>query len=384
MKYVRTTTGFMFEDTDATDATGLTIYGDDIRVDRWKDKKAKITIMQGRRVLDFDTLDLGERGNRNTLANSAYKQIDPPPSWPSNVLIQLLVNFCDGLYAQHQKLAIAGETFGDEEPSRPNMVIDGLVVEGGGHLLFAPPGAGKSWVAYLMAQSVSYGIRQAFPVRKSMSVLTVNLERPEQSVKRRLGQVNQSLGIPRPTPAHMIHNRGATLNDTIDAIRESVAANEHGMVILDSLSRSGASLVDDSDANRTMDAMNSLGVTWLALAHSPYGDNSKTFGSRMFQAAADVEIRLDSQSLSRYQKAIRLRAVKANDIAPQTLYVGQEFHMDYGLAKVWQADEGEFPAHGCNAYDAKGNLCTRTTWGGVDFERGTYCARHRLERKDDD
>jgi len=381
IEYERTTEGFKFRDEGGT---GLTIFGENIHRDRWGKQRAKIVIAQNGRVLDMDELDINDRSTRNTLANSAFKQADPPlPPADNKALLQILLEFCDGLWDAHQRLAVASVLKGDAEDSLPNMYIPGLIVKGGGHLLFAPPGAGKSWVCYIMQQALTYGLYAPFKVPYPVSTLLTNLERSEESVTRRYGRVNLALGLDRDAEFHAINNRGGTLADTLDAMRQSVLANGHEVVILDSLSRSGASLVDDKEANATMDALNGLGVTWIAIAHSPYGDNSKTFGSRMFQAACDVEIRLDSQTLAKHLKAVRLRPVKTNDIPPQTYTLGQEFHLDFGLKRVWEARDDEFPERNCDGWN-KDKPCERRTWGGVDVVNGTYCARHRRERMDDD
>jgi KaiC/GvpD/RAD55 family RecA-like ATPase len=378
--YERTIKGFRYKDT----ITGLVFFAEDIHRDRWGKQRAKVVIAQNGRALDSDDLDFNDRATRNTLINSAVKQTDPALSPEAGKQAQqVMLNFCDGLWDEHQSLSVATIMHGDAEDSLPDMLIPGLIVKGGGHLLFAPPGAGKSWVAYMMQQALSHGLREPFDVPRPISTLLTNLERSEESVTRRYGRVNMALGLDRDAGFHVINNRGGTLADTLDAMRQSVKENGHEVVILDSLSRSGASLINDQEANATMDALNGLGVTWIAVAHSPYGDNSNTFGSRMFQAACDVEIRLDSQTVKRHLKAVRLRPVKTNDIPPATYYVGQEFHLDYGLARVWRTDVDEFPARSCEGWN-KDKPCERMTWGGVDGVDGTYCARHRRERMDDD
>lgn len=381
IEYERTPDGWKFHDRDGT---GLTIFAEKIGLDRWGKQRAKVVIAQNGRALDFDELDINDRATRNTLANSAADQCDPPLKGDGKKeLRQLLLDFMDSLWEQNQSLAVATVGHGDAVDSQPATLIPGLIVDGGGHLLFAPPGAGKSWMGYLLQQALTQGLHEPFRATRKASALLVNLERPERSVTRRMGRINLSLGLDRETPFYAIHNRGGTLQGTLDTMRRAVQQDGHEVVILDSLSRSGASLVDDNEANRAMDALNSLGVTWIAIAHSPYGDNSKTFGSRMFQAAADVEIRMDSQVIKRHLKAVRLRPVKANDILPETHIFGQEYHLDYGLARIWRSDEHEFYARTCDGFN-RGKPCEAMTWSGVDLINGTYCARHRMERRDDD
>lgn len=379
--YDRIPDGFRFKD----NVTGLTILAEHIHRDRWGKQRAKVIIAQDGRPLDMDDLDINDRSTRNTLANSAFKQTDPPlPAEAGKQLQQLLLEFCDGLWDAQQGLSLGRVLRGDTEDTMPDMLIPGLVVNRGGHLLFAPPGAGKSWVGYVMQQALTHGLYVPFNVTRPTKSLLVNLERSEESVTRRYGRVNLSLGLDRDTPFGIVGEKGETLAQVHDSIKMMVEEDGYEAVILDSLSRSGASLVSDAEANATMDLLNGLGVTWIAIAHSPYGDNSKTFGSRMFQAACDVEIRLDSQQLAKHLKAVRLRPVKANDIPSYTYTIGQEFNLDFGLKKVWASDEKEFPSRGCDATNQKGEPCRRFTWGGVDLVNGTYCANHRRERLDDD
>jgi hypothetical protein len=101
---------------------------------------------------------------------------------------------------------------------------------------------------------------------------------------------------------------------------------------------------DNEPANKAMDAMNALGCAWVVLAHTPRGDESHTFGSQMFDAAADVTVQLLTDDKSNETAlGIGLRVDKANDIRkPKEVdTVSLEFD-DFGIKSVQKAEASDF------------------------------------------
>ena len=217
------------------------------------------------------------------------------------------------------------------------------MVAEGGTIGFAPPGRGKSYLAMLLAQSVEYGIDAVWSVARTPT-LYVNLERSRDSMERRLGQVNAALGLDRTTPARMLHRRGRSLSDVIEAVARAVDEEGIGLVILDSLSRAGVGdLTENMLANRAMDQLNGLGCGWFALAHTPRADDGHVYGSQMFDAAADITVQVLSERRDS-DLGIGLKVTKANDIAPPPLRVWcLEFDPDFGLTAIRPAEAHEFP-----------------------------------------
>jgi hypothetical protein len=129
-----------------------------------------------------------------------------------------------------------------------------------------------------------------------------------------------------------------------EAVRKTIAAEKCSVVFYDSISRAGfGSLVADDTANRIMDMLATLSPTWVALAHSPRGDDSHTFGSQMFDAAAELAVRLTSEPLSdRNCLGVSMEITKANDTktGQQAIHA---FEVDeQGLTSVRQARLHEF------------------------------------------
>ena len=95
-----------------------------------------------------------------------------------------------------------------------------------------------------------------------------------------------------------------------------------------------------------MDMLNGLGVAWLALAHTPREDEGHAFGSQMFDAAADLAIRMYTEvnTVAGPSLGIALRVTKTNDTGyPDPRLIVFEFN-EYGLRNAFRPDnERGFP-----------------------------------------
>jgi hypothetical protein len=207
--------------------------------------------------------------------------------------------------------------------------------------MFAQPGQGKSYTAMTMAISVDAGVRKLWDVKQS-KVLYLNLERSGESIQRRIGFCNQVLGLPPKRPLTVLNTKGKPLAAVADSLRRYIERTGIQVVFLDSISRSGqGSLINDEDTNRTIDLMNGICPTWLAIAHSPRADSSHVFGSVHFEAGADLMVSLTSE-VDDNLMGVGLKVTKSNDTPKRPM---EKFVFEFdknGLANARKAKPGEF------------------------------------------
>lgn len=234
------------------------------------------------------------------------------PNWAS-VINRSIARMRDAY--EEMRGATVEHISGDSEDSLPPLLCGPYVMDGGGTFLFGPPGKGKSTMALLWAVSMDAGCDYLFPVVQQ-KVMYINLERDRNSMARRLARINAVLGLEEDRPLLMLNARGSILSDLLDTVRSAIA--KHGVqgVFLDSVSRSGyGDMIDNAVANRVADALNSLGLWWVAIAHSPRGDDTHIYGSVMFDAAADIMVNISSEMSGGGEAGIGLQITKANDQA---------------------------------------------------------------------
>ena len=148
--------------------------------------------------LDEDTYNVGRREDRERLVNAIYKkdaikEILLANGYEHARMSMDLMLFQRGLYSFEIGSQEAERRGGSNERLQKSFVIDPFVVEGGGTIIFAPPGRGKSWLGMLFCVTVDAGINSFWPVTQGPA-LFVNLERSADSVDVRLGDINQALG----------------------------------------------------------------------------------------------------------------------------------------------------------------------------------------------
>jgi len=241
---------------------------------------------------------------------------------------------------QHAAVEMLG---GHTEPSRVSFLLEPYVVRGAGTILFGPPERGKSWTAMLMAVSIDADNDSVWPVRHTPT-LYVNLERDRDSMARRMARVNMALGEAADRPLAFINARGKTLMDVAEAIKRAIQDKGIEFIVLDSVSRAGAGdLNENQTANRIMDMLNGFGVSWLAIAHTPRGDDTHIYGSVQQDAAADVMVNMSSETGFDGTLGVGLQIVKANDFRrPPAERLAYEMDEEYGLSAVRKAKEHEF------------------------------------------
>ena len=249
-------------------------------------------------------------------------------------------NVWDKLLGAHLAMRVPG----DLEPTAKPLLVP-FILDGGGTILFAAPGSGKSFIGQGMAVAVDAGLEEPWACQQR-TTLFVNLERSAASVKSRLGVINQALGLQVERPLLIYNARGRSLVDVREAVERTILEEHVGLVVVDSISRAGAGgLTKDDTANAVCDILNGWGIAWLAIAHTPRGDNTHAFGSMMFDAAADVMIQQISETKpvdGGSWLGVGLQIVKSNDSAK---IAQMRFALEFdqrGLYSIRRADAGEF------------------------------------------
>ena len=296
-------------------------------------------------LLEVHTFNIGRMEERTKLANAAHAALDgiSADEYKKNQMRHDLSIYCAGLWNEHIKTAMAQPLAGDAIGNPQVFLARPFLTRGGGTLMFAPPGRGKSYTALLMAVSVDAGNSHLFDVTQS-KVLFVNLERSEESFARRLGCVNTALGEDPGRPLLMINQRGKSLRDIRDIVAQSMEKYNCTSLFLDSLSRAGqGNLTENQPVNAIMDTLNALSPTWFAIAHTPREDESHVYGSIYHDAAADVMLRMLSEE-AELSLGIGLKVTKANDIAkPPVQTFKYVFDEEYGLSSANKASTRDFP-----------------------------------------
>lgn len=322
----------------------LTLKAESIRQER-TGVHAKLSVLANGVTLAWSNFNVERDEERVRLANSAHKHLNgfTPKDYSAGALKKDVDDFVRGLWDAYTSTDSAELVPGLTEYEPPSFLLEPYIVEGGGTLLYAPPGRGKSWTLMLMAVSVDSGSNMVWPV-KQKPVLFINLERSRRSVQNRLGLVNRVLGLPPDRPLAMMNARGRSLSDIYGAAEKSVEKFGAECVALDSISRAGAGdLKENVPTNRIMDLMNGLAPSWIGIGHTPRDDEGHIYGSTFFEAAADVMLPMLSQHVDD-RIGIGLKINKENDIGVRPMErIALEFRPEEGLVGVRPARPNEFP-----------------------------------------
>ncbi len=259
---------------------------------------ALAAVVEGGRVLTHDTFNIGRREDRARLCKDASKALTNTSD--AYVTPEELAHMFDVLclYAQTEwetdKVQIL-EVNANVSPPGRTMLLYPHIEQGTGTIIYAPPGSGKSYLMDLMAISLTSGLRTLWDNPRKTPCLYVDLERNQVSFQRRLSQIRQAIGVDFPLIPY-VRGRGMGLSNLKRKLREWVRDHPGAVLLYDSISRMGnGSLVEDDTANQMIDLANGCSDTWVALAHSPRADASHAFGSMMFDAGADMMIKMSSE-----------------------------------------------------------------------------------------
>ena len=323
------------------------IQGKDVRRGRYGTGiHAMVGITVNGPCVAYSNINIERDEDRGKLIRTAFDSLGEvhQGELPKLRLKSAIDGFCFGLWDASVE-QYAGELMaGDLTIGPPTLVLGDLVIDQGSSIIFAPPGAGKSYVLMGMGVSLDAGISTLWPCQQRNTGY-INLERSAHSMQYRLARVNRALGLSPERPLPFLNARGKSLSTVIDGIRKMIEVHELDVIMLDSISRAGSgSLVADDVANSITDSLNSLGTTWAALAHSPRGDSTHLFGSMHFEAAQDIGVQLLSQlSTDGMTLGIGLKVVQANDIRTGGLsFIALAFEQA-GLKAMRSTTGKEFP-----------------------------------------
>ena len=167
----------------------------------------------------------------------------------------------------------------------------------------------------MMAMAVNYGANHYWNTEQG-EALYVNLERPDSTIPPRILGVAEALGLNSNSSLSVLNGKGATLVDIKDVMEEYIHENNITFVVLDSISRAGTGdMKEDKVATATIDMLNKLGTSWLAIAHTPKYDESIYYGNSQYEAGADVMLRHSAQIIDDDgSMAVLLEVTKANDM----------------------------------------------------------------------
>jgi hypothetical protein len=296
-------------------------------------------------LLASDEFNVTRHRERVTLANAAFGMMNTQAKeeYSEAFMKQDLMNFCVGLWDAHIQPLIATSEAGDATGKPLTFLAKPHIVEGGGTILFAPPGRGKTYTALLMAVSIDAGCSELWEVEQR-KVMFINLERDKDNVIRRLGSVNLALGLDPDRKLVILQARGKSLTEIRDIVTASVEKHGIEVIFLDSISRSGTGdLTENNPANKIMDALNGMARSWLALAHTSHAKEDQIYGSIHFYAGADVVVQIMSEQ-GDTSLGVGLKVTKANDMGKQPITVLRYDFDDEGLRDVQHARLSDYPS----------------------------------------
>lgn len=305
---------------------------------------ARITLTYDNQMLAWGYCNIEKSDERTRLADSAYQQLKGTlKQYVKEDLRRDLDNFCAGLWEAQTATQLPELMSGDESQEPIKFILNPYIIEGGGSILFAPPGRGKSYTALIWAQSVNCGVSKYWQVTKS-PVLFINLERSRQSLRRRLASVNKALDLPADTELPTLNARGKSLLTVMPAIKKYISDHSIKLIILDSISRAGyGDLNENRPVNAIVDALSSLCDTWLALGHTSRASEDHLFGSIMMDAGADIVIQLNSETKEDGTLGIGWQITKKNDLPAISQEIKALEFDQFGLYLVRESLDYEFP-----------------------------------------
>ena len=308
---------------------------------------AKLSIDFNDDNLAFTVCNIERNEERVRLSNSAHKFLGVSEEDANSIITkgELLFkfnNFCSKVWKEHLSIQKPEVIEGTTDLSSVAYALKPHVLEGGGTIMYGKPGKGKSFTGMMMALAVNYGTNHYWETTEGKTIF-VNLERPARTMSPRIGAVANALGLNSNSSLVVMNNRGQGLVDIHDALEDYIAKNDVKFVVLDSISRSGAGdMKEDRVATRTIDMLNDLGVSWVAIAHTPKYDDKVYYGSGMYEAGADVMLRHSSSRIDDAGSlAVLLEVTKANDM-PVPKPMGLHYSFDEnGLSGIRFATKDE-------------------------------------------
>lgn len=359
-----------------------------IRMERTGEHAVVLVGHPGGKSLASDNLNVTKHSQRVTLANAAAAQVSPaygPKSKEGGDLQHELMLFCRGLWAFHIGSESGRFIKGDPEPSAPRWAVVPLILEGAVGIGFGPHKGNKSTLYRLVAISLQHGCSKLFNVTQA-PVVWINAEEPPEEHSRQIGNCNAVLGIERTAELYTIDARGLTIHDLAPKVAAAVEKIGAQHIFTDSLSRisRGMNLNDNDTATLLMDSYSGLGPSNTFIGHTGHESQTHVTGSRHFQNAARLLVRIQSRVSQggvspELRRGVRVEVMEANGAAPvEPNYFTFKYHRQHGLMAVERAKEEEWPVLQCQAWAGKSE-CGRRTWDGLTKSGEVRCSRHQEE-----
>ena len=300
--------------------------------------------------LAWSTFNVGRADERVRIVKQAFAQLKANPknaelikTYTESNLGHDFDSFCVGLWEYQLSFFIPESLSGNPEQTKATFLLYPYITEGGGTILYAPPGRGKSYSALLWAISVDAGCNKFWDVLKQ-KVLFINLERSRESLRKRIATVNAALGLEPERPLMVLNARGKSLNDVLPVCKKYIKDMDVKLVVLDSISRAGyGDLNENQPMNKIIDALSALAPSWMALSHTSRANEEHAYGSIMLDAGADICVQLGTEIKEDGTLGVGYQITKQNDSGyyKQNIYA-LEFGA-FGLTNVREAQSFEFP-----------------------------------------
>lgn len=254
--------------------------------------------------------------------------------------------------------------------------VEDLLTEGGLSVIYAPPGAGKSYFVLDLAACVATGRQWRGKETKQGAVVYFCLE-GRRGFKNRILALKMAMLLSPDSPLYLVESTLNFLNDSdvpgfIKAIGETLATGENPrMIVVDTLARSmsGGNENAGEDMGKTIEGANRLQAalnTHVLLVHHCGKDVSKgSRGHSSLKGAVDTEIELSKDETT---KIISARVEKQKDLESGKVFPFKLIPMEIGMnerGKVVTActlehlDESQAPAKkGRPSKNSPGDLLT--------------------------
>lgn len=341
------------------DQESIQFHASDMRRER-SGFHARVAIIKGGVILDYDSINIARREERVRLTNSVHKMLGIAKNdYPAETLQHDLGMFCLALPNAWEEQRFSLDFYDvDEEPEPLRSVLYPYIIDGGGTIFFGDPGAGKSYTMIAMACSIGSGCTEIWRV-EPRPVLYVNMERSPSSLQRRFVHVARALKISGSShQVSFLHARGMSFNSIARKVKQFSELHENAVGFFDSISRGGqGSLIEDDVANRTIDFLNGSFDTWGAIGHTNRSDKSHSFGSMMWDAGEDVGVKLTSEKRLPFgfsegsagtapssELGICLSVEKENDLGYVRPFYFALLFQDNSVVNIRTAKATEFPA----------------------------------------
>jgi len=293
---------------------------------------AMVAVFLNKALLESDTFNIRRREDRIRLGNQAHAKMGNVAklAYPPERLAHDLQVACLQTPDLWENQSIRVDQFGEDEQVTPiRFVLRPFIVDGGGTILFAPPGSGKSYVLQAWAMCVSLGIGTLWDCAER-PVLYINLERSNGLMRNREAALRAALGLVGATGVKYLDGRGLSLRAVARKAQSLLKDLDNPVVFLDSISRAGAgSLSEDQPANQIINLLNGIAPTWCAIGHTTKAEGNNadhTFGSIHFVAGCDVEVKLAAEKIP-LGLGLGLSITKANDIGS---YPTEHLALEFG------------------------------------------------------